>query len=394
MNKSRQGALEEKPHYEILDGLRGVAAIMVVLFHLFETYATNTMTQIINHGYLAVDFFFVLSGFVIGYAYDDRWGRITTWDFFKRRLIRLQPMVVAGSAIGMMLFYFTGADVFPLVMGTPWWWVVIAFLIGSLMIPAPPSFDLRGWQETYSLNGPAWSLTWEYIANVLYAVLVRRFSRPVLAMFVGLSSLLTINLCFNIDIFHCLDGRGEAIYTVIGGWSITGQQVLIAVTRLLYPFFLGLLMYRMGWKISCRNGLWRTSLALIVVLAMPHLGGGGEYRWLNGLYCAAAILFVMPCIVAAGVGGELKGKRTISLCRWLGAISYPLYITHYPWVYMQMSWARRNPEMPLGAHVIVFVGSFMMSLLIAYSLLKLYDLPVRGWLTEKFRSRRKVVSGE
>ena len=86
--------LASKPHYEILDGLRGVAAVMVVAFHLLEAHSGgNHLNQIINHGYLAVDFFFMLSGFVIGYAYDYRWNRMSTGTFFKRRLIRLQPMV-------------------------------------------------------------------------------------------------------------------------------------------------------------------------------------------------------------------------------------------------------------------------------------------------------------
>lgn len=377
--------LATKPHYEILDGLRGVAAFAVVLFHLFETYAENTMTQIVNHGYLAVDFFFVLSGFVIGYAYDDRWEQMTTLDFFKRRLIRLQPMVLAGSALGMMLFYYTGADVFPLVMQTPWWQVIVAFFIGCLMIPAGPGFDLRGWQETYSLNGPAWSLMWEYIANILYASVVRHFNKLLLSIFVFMSALLTIALCLNIDIFGCLDGRGEAVYTVIGGWTLSGQQILIAVTRLLYPFFIGLLIYRMGWKINCRNGFWITSIALLLILAIPHIGGSGEYRWLNGLYCAVAILVLLPCVVAAGVGGKLKGERSVTLCRWLGNISYPLYITHYPWVYMQMSWAHRNPGMPPGAHIIVFISSVVMSVLTAYAFMRLYDMPLRKWLM-KFAS--------
>ena len=86
--------LESKPRYEILDGLRGVAAVLVVCFHFFETYFGMAPNQPINHGYLAVDFFFALSGFVIGYAYDDRWDKMSTWGFFKRRLIRLHPMVI------------------------------------------------------------------------------------------------------------------------------------------------------------------------------------------------------------------------------------------------------------------------------------------------------------
>src|ERR1700743_641325 len=97
-------AIKTKPHYPILDGLRGVAAVIVVAFHIFAPNAANSYEQIINHGYLAVDFFFVLSGFVIGYAYDDRWGKLTIGGFFKRRLERLQPMVIMGMLIGAACF--------------------------------------------------------------------------------------------------------------------------------------------------------------------------------------------------------------------------------------------------------------------------------------------------
>ena len=96
--------VDSKPHYEILDGLRGVAALLVVFYHIFEGLsfaAGGTVITVINHGYLAVDFFFILSGFVIGYAYDDRWGKtLTLGNFFKRRLIRLHPMRWATSSSG------------------------------------------------------------------------------------------------------------------------------------------------------------------------------------------------------------------------------------------------------------------------------------------------------
>ena len=97
--------LVTKPHYLILDGLRGVASVMVVAFHIFEAHSTSHLDQIINHGYLAVDFFFVLSGFVVAYAYDDRWGKMSVGGFFKLRLIRLQPMVVMGMIIGGALLF-------------------------------------------------------------------------------------------------------------------------------------------------------------------------------------------------------------------------------------------------------------------------------------------------
>ena len=82
-----------KPRYELLDGLRGVAAFAVIWYHFFEGFATSPTDQWMNHGYLAVDFFYVLSGFVIGYAYDDRWrdGGMTAGRFMLRRVIRLQP---------------------------------------------------------------------------------------------------------------------------------------------------------------------------------------------------------------------------------------------------------------------------------------------------------------
>ena len=130
--------LASKPHYEILDGLRGVAAVMVIIFHLFEAHAGGShLTQIINHGYLAVDFFFMLSGFVIGYAYDDRWKTMKTKDFFKRRLIRLHPMVVLGAVLGSITFCIQGCEKWDgsqvsISM------VMLAMLMGIFLIPVAP----------------------------------------------------------------------------------------------------------------------------------------------------------------------------------------------------------------------------------------------------------------
>ena len=111
-NISSAAFTDSKPHYDLLDGLRGVAALLVVWYHVFEGYAFAGGTTIdsINHGYLAVDFFFILSGFVIGYAYDDRWSKtLTMKDFFKRRLIRLHPMVIMGAVLGLITFLIQGS---------------------------------------------------------------------------------------------------------------------------------------------------------------------------------------------------------------------------------------------------------------------------------------------
>ena len=377
--------LASKPRYEILDGLRGVAAVLVVAYHLFETYYGGSADQPINHGYLAVDFFFALSGFVIGYAYDDRWDKMSTWSFFKRRLIRLHPMLIFGTLFGAVMFYLGSCSTFPLINETPWYMVVLVMLWCFTMIPLPSGMDIRGWGETNPLNGPAWSLQWEYLANILYALVVRRFSKLVLGICVAIFAVFTIILCLNIDIFGVLAERSYAAYTVIGGWSTTPDQLQIGFTRLLYPFFCGLLVSRMGWLIKVRAGFWWCSLFILVLLCMPWLGLGteGDSRWTNGLYEAFCILICFPLIVAIGAGSSVKGGKSEAINKFFGDISFPIYITHYPLIYMQMSWVESHKDAPLGMHIFVAVSIFFLAIGLAYAALKLYDEPVREWLKNK-----------
>ena len=189
---TRTTYLASKPHYEILDGLRGVAAVMVIIFHLFEAHAGGShLTQIINHGYLAVDFFFMLSGFVIGYAYDDRWKTtMTQKEFFKRRLIRLHPMVVMGAVLGAITFCIQGCEQWD---GTrvSISMVMVAMLLNLFLIPAVPGTgpEVRGNGEMYPLNGPSWSLFFEYIGNILYALFIRRLSTKALTILVVIAGI-------------------------------------------------------------------------------------------------------------------------------------------------------------------------------------------------------------
>lgn len=387
--------LASKPRFEILDGLRGVAAIIVVMFHLFETYSKGPCFQILNHGYLAVDFFFILSGFVIGYAYDDRWSKgMTQWKFYKRRLIRLQPMVIMGSLIGAFWFFFSDAPFFSLVMETPWWKVLLILVLGCLMFPTPPSMDIRGWQEINSLNGAQWSLLWEYIGNILYAVFVRRLSKVGLIAFVAVSAFFTIDISLNLDIFGLFEGRESQAHTMIGGFGLTPQQIYIGMGRLLFPFFGGLLLYRLGLRICLKKyGFLWCSLAIALILVWPHLGGNTPNAY-NGVYCAIAIMLLFPMIVAAGAGSPLEGKKTIKACKFLGAISFPLYITHYPMIYVQMKWAAEHADAPLGTHIWVSVWIFITSIAVAYACLKVYDEPVREWLKNHwlYKSKTQVRS--
>src|SRR5580698_6169868 len=335
MNKNST-YLPSKSHYEILDGLRGVASVAVVIFHIFETFTGgNRFIQIINHGYLGVDFFFLLSGFVIAYSYDDRWGEMTQWDFYKRRLIRLQPMVVMGSLIGAALFYLQASGVFPLISGTPVWKMLLLMVIGATLIPVPISMDIRGWQEMHPLNGPAWSLFFEYIANILYALIVRRFSKLLLSIFVTLAALMLIQ-------YLVTSKNGD----LIGGWSLNSEQLYIGFTRLLFPFFGGVLLCRIGKLIRIKNAFWWSSLLIIIMLSIPRIGDE-HHVWMNGIYESLCLIIVFPLIVSIGAGGELHSARSEKICNFLGEISYPLYITHYPLIYLFTSWVVTN-KVPLG----------------------------------------------
>ncbi|MCD8235482.1 MAG: acyltransferase [Prevotellaceae bacterium] len=391
MTRNSDVYLSSKPRYEILDGLRGVAAIIVVAFHLFETYSEGVPFQILNHGYLAVDFFFLLSGYVIGYAYDDRWNKMTTWTFLKRRFIRLHPMLVFGTLVGGALFYLGGDHpYFYHINDTPWWSVVLCLCVCILMIPAPKYLDIRGGGGLNPLNEATWSLSWEYFANVLYALVIRKLSKKALCCCVALFGVATILLCFDIDVFGVLSMRNYASYTVIGGWSLTGDQLQIGFTRLLYPFFCGLLLSRAGKRITVKNGFWWCSLFVTALLVMPRVGGSNpENYWMNGLYEAVCILILFPLIVVMGAGSNVTDKRSYAVCKFLGDISYPLYVTHYPLVYVQMSWAATHKDAPLGTHVLLAVGMFCLAIFIAYASLKVYDEPVREWLKNKCFKRKE-----
>lgn len=371
--------LASKPHYEILDGLRGVAALMVIIFHFFETHAGGShITQIINHGYLAVDFFFMLSGFVIGYAYDDRWDRMSLATFFKRRIIRLHPMVIMGSLVGAAFYYLQEAPCFPPIEHTAVGTMLLVMLLGCTLLPLPVKWDIRGWTEMHPLNGPAWSLYYEYIGNILYALFVRKFSK------VALSLLVIVAGCFTV--YRCLTAPAGDI---VGGWALTWEQQYVGFVRLMYPFFAGLLLSRLGWLIRLKKrAFWWCSLIIVVILSVPRIGGENHY-WMNGLYESFCILFVFPVIVSMGAGGKVTGKHSTAICKFLGDISYPIYITHYPLIYTYTAWvSKNNISMIEGLPYLILI--LISSIVLAYACLKLYDEPLRKRLTDRFLKRKSI----
>ncbi|MCU7693814.1 acyltransferase family protein [Haoranjiania flava] len=359
---------DSKPHYIILNGLRGVAAIVVLVYHAFEAFATSQLDQVVNHGYLAVDFFFILSGFVIGYAYDDRWDKMSVKDFLKRRVIRLHPMVILGAVIGAIMFYFQ--DYAPWnVSAVPVISLLLATLLSAFLIPMTPGTEIRGIGEMFPLNGPSWSLFFEYIGNILYAVLIRRLTTNALAVLVFLAA---------------LGLAGFAVFGPLGsigvGWTLMDSGFFGGLLRLLFSFSAGLLLSRIFKPTYIKGAFWICTLVIIALLSLPRIGG--DKLWINGVYESICVIIVFPVLVFVGASGRTTGKGTARLCKFLGDISYPLYMVHYPFLYLYYAWVKNGnlsfqQSLP-GA--IAFVAG---SILLAWLSLKLYDEPVRKFLTKR-----------
>jgi peptidoglycan/LPS O-acetylase OafA/YrhL len=369
-----RAASASKAHYVVLDGLRGVASLLVVVFHLFESYQNNPAAQWINHGYLAVDFFFLLSGYVIGYAYDDRWPAMSLQEFFVRRLIRLQPMVIVGSIIGAALFYFQSSPEYSLIAGTPRWQVLGLMILGAAMIPVTPALDIRGWSESYPLNGPAWSLFFEYIANVLYAIGLRKLSNKALGVLVLIAAAFLIHLAVTTP-------RGS----LTGGWTIDAKEMNVGFTRVMFPFFAGVLLTRTGARIKVSHTFVACSLLLVIALSVPKLGDAA-HAWVNGLYEALCVILIFPTIVCLGAGEHRVDGTSIRVARFFGNLSYPLYITHYPLIYIYAAWVlKTHPSLLSG--VLWGALTLALSVIAAYLALNLYDLPVRRWLSRRYLAK-------
>ena len=376
--------LRSKQRYEILDGLRGVAALMVIIFHFFELYSFgNPSKQIINHGYLAVDFFYVLSGFVLGYAYDDRWDKMSYWDFYKRRLIRLHPMVIAGSLLGMCYFFLGECINSPNIESVNPLYFFLTIIMSILMIPCPAQMDIRGWGETNSFNGPNWTLTYEYIVNILYSLIFRRLHTIIIGILTLASALLLVNLTCNFDIFNVMNERESNKYTVIGGWSLTSCELCVGFARLFYPYFAGYLVYRLKLKIRIPYSFIICSIILITFLSMPRLEKEG-YPIFNGIYEAIVIILIFPLVIIIGAGDTTKNEILTKICKFIGELSYPIYITHYPIIYMNSAWTSFHMKDSLFNKIMISIGSFCIMVFNAFSLIELYDKPVRKWLANKY----------
>lgn len=367
----------DKTRYDILDGLRGVAALMILLYHVFNDaksfFVWPTPVGEFYHCFLGVDFFFILSGFVMGYAYDRQWGKgMNMAAFIKRRLIRLHPMVVMGVLLGAIAFMVQGC--------TKWdgtevslQALTLATLLGLFLIPSPASIEVRGNTETFSLNGPHWSLFFEYIGSLLYGLLLHRLSTKWLRVWVACSIV-------SIAGFALLTDDGGIAY----GWSSEPTNLCGGALRMLYAYPMGLLMARVfrERKPKALKGhvFLFASLALVVLLGLPFLGGKDA----ETIYQLVCIFSLFPTIIWYAARGIVTGWRQ-RFVSFLGRLSYPLYAIHFPLVYLYISWVSRSGYTYTGLSQPWFPAlvTLAASLLIATLCMLYYDEPIRKRLKGK-----------
>jgi len=361
----------------VLDGLRGIAAFAVILDHV----ASTTLRSWFPGRYLAVDFFFVLSGFVLAHAYGQRLreGRLSTGAFLKVRLIRLYPLYLLGLAIALippLVIFLKGWG------GNPVAETMIVAGAGLLFLPMPPVFTWT-YGLLYPLNGPAWSLFFELIANIVYAAIARFLSPRVFAVMLPVLAALTA-----FTVMRHTETEGP-------GWL--WQHFDAGLARVLFDFFAGVAIYRLrGARLSAGKGLpaipaWLGVGLLLAIFAVPATG-----IWRQAFDTLAAIV-LMPLLVTLVSGAKVNG-RLGQLCGFLGTLSYGVYVLHVPLMGVAaLALDLVHVHLPYGFMMVLLVAAMAggLAALAHY----VYDTPVRRWLTSLLSSpakRRKshLTAGE
>lgn len=325
-------AYEAGRRFEALDGLRGVAAVGVMLYHIG---GWTGRPWVVGHGYLAVDFFFCLSGFVLAHAYGQR--AIGWWGFMRQRLIRLWPLIALTMLAGATVIIQHRERV-------PEW-----LGLGLLMIPRLWAEE-PGFAPIFPLNPPAWSLFFELAVGALWFPLRRLGVMGHVLMIVLLIPVMAY-------IAHGMGG-------VLTGWD--RATFVISGLRTIFAFLLGWGCYRIQPFTDLTVPAWVLAIVLAVVMSFP-------WTPLNWLYDFACVSVVFPLMVLLG-RRDPEGFQGI-LCRVSGAISYPLYALHWlGWELMLRGFRAIGGEgYPLGFAAV----AIPVIVLGAWAVLKLYDEPIR-----------------
>ena len=392
--------MASKPKLEVLDALRGFCALCVVVLHFSENYIPGWGLRLMPHGCLPVEYFFILTGFTLVYAYEERLANgLSFGSFFKRRVIRLQPLVVIGSIIGAACYLLASEQYAKQVPGGS---LSLGQLLGltlwcSTMLPTPQSL---GWMLLHPLQGPLWTLFYIYVANVLYALVLRRFKTWVLMVLAVLAVAFTWQAGLRAGGFHC--GACWSWWWGEGwkGWLAVWHGTNVgALARMSFPLLAGMVIARKGWKI--RSGSWSLWICIAIlsfIFLAPEMRpvtpisgpldsqailsalGLEASNALNGGFESAAVVVGMPLVLLIGIGGEIRSARLAAVCRFLGKYSFPLYCTHYSLTMVERVWRDAHPSAPWQMHLAVCCACLLFALVNAYVAMKVAD-----WVAQKFK---------
>ncbi len=330
-----------------LDAMRGVAALCVVLFHARGMFGMNAAP----HGYLAVDLFFALSGYVIARVYDARFADgLTPFAFIRRRLFRFYPLYLLGLAIGVVRELLVIVTHNPSAMSP----AALAALAGAgaLFLPMP-LVDAN----MFALNVPSWSLLFELLVNIAYALAFPWFGRRVLVAVAAVSGLLL----------------AAAIVTTgtVDHGALIGEFGL-GTLRTIFSFTLGVLLWRYRPTVPRVPAV--VLLGAVAILLIQPLGGAG--------YDLAFVFLFSPLLVAAGThAGE--PPALVPAFHYLGVLSFPLYAVHRPTLRLAEGVQNIVP-LPLPVLGILCIVGLM---IVCPLLDRWYDRPVNRWLNRQFGGR-------
>ncbi len=345
-------SFQSKLHFLVLDGLRGLVALIVVLFHFMEIIHPDFTKNPLAHGFLGVDFFFCLSGFVIAYAYDQRAKHLSVWEFVKLRLIRLQPLVIIGATLGLIGFLFDPFQEIFKQYGIEK--TLVYFFAGICLIPFP-TMEERFF-NLFSFNAPSWSLFWEYVANLFYILLLYKLPKQILSLIAFLLGMIIIYIIYK---YHNL----------LGGWS--AETFWHGGARIAYSFVIGMLIFRKNWIIKNNLSFYVLGLLLLLSFFVPYREN------LNWITESFLVLIYFPLLVALGAGTQWKTNNPYGL-KLSGDLSYPLYMTHYPFIWLFFGYY--TTLKPNASTLWVQVPLFTFGLiLVAYLVMKFLDFPIRNY---------------
>jgi len=342
-----------------LDGLRGVAALVVLFFHVGQAMPG---LPIPGTPYLAVDLFFMLSGFVIGHAYHQRLASGMGFRrFLEVRWVRLYPLYFLGSLIGLAVPVIVALasqqhwTARPAVEAIPW---------AVAMLPVP---DVDPY-PTFILNPPAWSLCFEMIVNIGYGLLFRFLSQRTLVGLVAVSGAL-----------HLAGGA----YTELLGNTLPGWWWLTAFLRTLFPFSVGLLINRLYRSGALPRVKMPAVLIVAFFLGLILLPSNGALGW---LVAEGIVILGFPAVVILGVMNE-PGAIAAPAMRISGDLSYPLYVLHWPILLVLVSGGGLLAVGPGTDHLLLVAP---VAIAAAWLADRYYDRPVRAWAGRRLAARRAI----